>query len=111
MNLLRAYEILGIPYGSDSSAVRRQWRRLARIHHPDRGGLASDFCAIIEAYQFIVDTPPVVRGETTILAINGPRYKQPLKKTPVSPYYWSEQEWLENEFGHLGYWTRSGTRR
>ena len=110
MNLPQAYQILGIPYGSDSSTVRRQWRRLARIHHPDRGGSATDFCRIIEAYQFIVNTPPAARGET-ILAINGPRYRQPLKPTPVSPYYWSEQEWLEKEFGHLGYWTRNGTRR
>ena len=112
MNLLRAYQILGVPYGSESSVVRRQWRRLARTHHPDRGGLAEEFCRIIEAYKFIVDTPPAARGATTTtLTISGPRYKQPLKKTPMSPYYWSEQEWLEQEFGHLGYWTRNGTRR
>lgn len=36
--LARCYTDLGVPYGTDFAQVRRAWKRLVRLHHPDVQG-------------------------------------------------------------------------
>ncbi|HEX3555633.1 MAG TPA: J domain-containing protein [Thermoanaerobaculia bacterium] len=36
--LARSYAEIGVPYGADLRQVRRAWRRLVRLHHPDLHG-------------------------------------------------------------------------
>jgi DnaJ-like protein len=48
-----AYRTLGLPRGSDGAAIRRAWRRLARLHHPDRGGSGPRMQEINAAYRLL----------------------------------------------------------
>ena len=51
----RHYETLGLAPGATSEEVRRAYRRLAVVHHPDKGGDVEKFRAISEAYEAIGD--------------------------------------------------------
>lgn len=44
------YAVLGCSPGDPPEKLRREWRRLAKIHHPDHGGDAETFRRIREAY-------------------------------------------------------------
>jgi DnaJ-class molecular chaperone len=55
MNASLAYQTLGLPFGSEESALKSSWRRLVRTHHPDLGGNATAFLQVQEAYEFLTD--------------------------------------------------------
>jgi DnaJ-like protein len=46
-----AYEILALPSESGLATVKRAYRRLARLHHPDRGGSPEAMRAVNLAYR------------------------------------------------------------
>lgn len=46
-----AYTILQLPVNAPWVDIQNAYRRLAAKHHPDKGGLASDFARIQQAYQ------------------------------------------------------------
>ena len=48
------YKILGLTNGATDEEVKQAYRKLAMIHHPDRGGDAEEFKKIKEAYEMIV---------------------------------------------------------
>jgi len=48
------HEILGVAETATFSEVKKAYRRLARIHHPDKGGSAGDFERIARAYQSLL---------------------------------------------------------
>lgn len=48
-----AYEILDLERGEPIDSVTKQYRKLAAIHHPDKGGKREDFIAIRQAYEVI----------------------------------------------------------
>ncbi len=39
---VNAYDVLGIPRGSDAAICRRAYRKLAKLYHPDITGDADD---------------------------------------------------------------------
>lgn len=49
------YEVLGVARSATSSDLRRAYRRLALVHHPDRAGAASAprFAQIADAYRVL----------------------------------------------------------
>lgn len=47
------YRALGVSPSADGEALKSAYRRLARSRHPDRGGSASDFQALKEAYELL----------------------------------------------------------
>jgi curved DNA-binding protein CbpA len=47
---------LGVPKGSDEKSIRKAFREKARKLHPDKGGSASDFRELYEAYEILRDT-------------------------------------------------------
>lgn len=51
------YATLGVHAGMDNVEIRAAYLRLARVHHPDRGGDTNLFADINEAYQAIKDAP------------------------------------------------------
>jgi len=111
MNIRLAQTILGVSIDDEKSLIRSKWRKLALIHHPDRGGDAEKFRMAADAYQTLID-PIAAATQSGIMRLNGPAPKKVHKRLRyVNPWYWEEQEWLEKEFGHLGFWTRRGTRR
>ena len=48
---LQAYQVLGLAPEADWSQVQKTYRQLASEQHPDRGGDATQFMAIREAYE------------------------------------------------------------
>lgn len=50
---MSAWDTLGVPVGAPMKEVTAAYRRLALVHHPDRGGKAEDFARITEAYESI----------------------------------------------------------
>ena len=47
------YKILGIAKGASEEDVKKAYRKLAHKYHPDKGGEASRFKEISEAYQIL----------------------------------------------------------
>ncbi len=111
MSVVVARALLGSDPEDGQHVLRRRWRNLAKTHHPDRGGDPAMFLKITEAYQ-LLSNPQIHRGAIPAprpsMQISGPAARVPRE---MDPYYWSDQEWLENEFGHLGWWNRDGLRR
>ncbi|MCH2197813.1 MAG: J domain-containing protein [Flavobacteriales bacterium] len=52
------FQILELKPGASTDEIKKAYRRLAKVHHPDRAGGNADpktFIAINEAYEFLVD--------------------------------------------------------
>lgn len=49
------YETLGIDKSADTDEIRQAYKRLAKEHHPDRGGDAEKFKKIQEAHEVLTD--------------------------------------------------------
>ena len=41
----------GLPYDADAVAVKKRFRELAKLYHPDTGGDADQFIALMEDYK------------------------------------------------------------
>lgn len=52
----RPYEILGLAVGAPVADVKKAFRALAKLHHPDKGGDAEAFVEVHHAY-FRINTP------------------------------------------------------
>jgi hypothetical protein len=62
-----AARVLQLPLTAPTGEVKQAYRRLAREHHPDRGGDPDRFQHLQRAYERLADpdtprTPPVARG-------------------------------------------------
>ena len=67
------WDILGIPPDSDFAEVKKAYKSLSRIHHPDKGGKVTNWLAIAEAYETIKSKnyiPIVKENNTQLLNIN-----------------------------------------
>ncbi|MFT6125770.1 MAG: DnaJ-class molecular chaperone [Flavobacteriaceae bacterium] len=49
------YKILNIPCNSDKKIIKIAYRKLVKIHHPDRGGNKEAFIIIQKAYEDLLD--------------------------------------------------------
>lgn len=49
------YDRLGLERGSDSNDIRKAYMKLARTHHPDKGGNPEEFKEIQKAYEILSD--------------------------------------------------------
>lgn len=50
------YEILGVPKTASQQEIKSAYRKLAVLHHPDKGGDINKFQEISEAYDTLSDT-------------------------------------------------------
>lgn len=49
------YEVLGVERDADSSTIKKAHRKLALVHHPDKGGDENEFRLVQEAYECLSD--------------------------------------------------------
>lgn len=49
------YQILGISYDSDAESIKKKFRKLSKINHPDKGGDEKKYQQITEAYTVLGD--------------------------------------------------------
>ena len=49
------YETLGVDKGASKKDIRQAFRKLSRIHHPDKGGDAHKFKDVAAAYEILSD--------------------------------------------------------
>lgn len=54
------YQTLELRPGATKEEVKKAFRRLAHIHHPDKGGTAAKFNQISTAYRALVNSAPDV---------------------------------------------------
>ncbi|CAK0855537.1 unnamed protein product, partial [Prorocentrum cordatum] len=52
---MRLYGLLGVRRGASDAAVRSAYRRRALATHPDKGGSASEFLEVVEAFEVLSD--------------------------------------------------------
>ena len=53
------HAILGLRYGATPEEIKKAFRKLAHIHHPDKGGNEEKFKEINEAYQYLQKNPGI----------------------------------------------------
>ena len=51
----KLYKDLGLPPGSDIEKIKKTYRSLAMIHHPDKGGDPDYFKTIVHAQEILTD--------------------------------------------------------
>ena len=49
------YSTLGVKKDADDTAIKRAYRKLAKLHHPDKGGDESKFKEVNSAYEVLSD--------------------------------------------------------
>jgi len=54
-NSMSYYETLGVERGASADQIKKAYRNLARVNHPDKGGDAEKFKAIGQAYEVLSD--------------------------------------------------------
>lgn len=52
---MKLYEILGVSEDAPIGEIKKAYRKLAKIHHPDKGGDAEEFQKYEEAYSILSD--------------------------------------------------------
>jgi curved DNA-binding protein CbpA len=62
---MNPYEVLEVPREADRDTIRRNYRILAKMHHPDHGGEAATFREIQEAYEILTDPERRARFDQT----------------------------------------------
>ena len=55
MNSQTPYEVLGLTKSASQEEIKKAYRKLAREHHPDKGGDAEKFKKVQEAYEAVGD--------------------------------------------------------
>lgn len=53
-NMANAMELLGLNEGFTSNDVKKAYRRLSKIHHPDVGGKQENFIKLKKAYDYVM---------------------------------------------------------
>ena len=69
---MNPYQALGVPKDASPEAIRAAYRKLARQHHPDKGGKVAEFQNIQAAYDVLADSERKARYDQTGETGTGP---------------------------------------
>lgn len=113
-----ARQVLGLPQGAllSEGEIKAAWKREAMKSHPDLGGSGERFVEVSRAVDLLrslsgrpsITTAPVSvdrRSRFPAFSMTGPVQRQPRQ---ADPGYEARQRSLEEAYGHLGDWGRSG---
>ncbi len=82
----RLYRVLGLdPKDATQDAVKREFQRLARVLHPDKGGSDAEFAALREAFETLHD--PKRRAVYDLQAYE-PRHRDATSEADSSKVLW-----------------------
>lgn len=111
------YLVLGLSRDASSTAIRSAYRRLAKLHHPDRlGGSRSDrFRRVSEAYSVLSDPERRRRYDATLAPVDGLRGRserpdEPAREQGVDES-WALRDAFESSAGRVGREARGLPRR
>lgn len=65
------YKILELQPSCAKEDIKKAFRKLAHIHHPDKGGSATKFKEILEAYQYLEKHHGEVKEEVITIRFHG----------------------------------------
>jgi curved DNA-binding protein CbpA len=78
------YRVLGVPYGASQPVVLEAYRRLSKLHHPDReGGSEERFVEIHEAYEALRTRPAPEASLEERLAAMETELRESAKRGPT----------------------------
>ena len=82
MTAIDPYRTLGLAPGASQAEIKRAYRQLAKLYHPDSAGerALARFLAIQAAYEALVDEPGRPRA--------GPRWRRPTRPAGPPPPPW-----------------------
>jgi curved DNA-binding protein CbpA len=63
--MIDLYRLLGLKRGATRDEIRKAYRRMAKIFHPDSGGSVQQFSALATAHEVLSDTRRRERYDTT----------------------------------------------
>jgi len=69
-NNINYYEILELDKEASNEDIKKAYRRLVKVHHPDTGGSSEKFNLITEAYNILSDPSERDRYDRNLLGIN-----------------------------------------
>jgi molecular chaperone DnaJ len=58
------YQVLGVGKNASADEIKKAYRKLAKVHHPDKGGDETIFKEISEAYEVLSDNDKKARYDT-----------------------------------------------
>lgn len=70
-NSYRALFVLGLKSGASARKLKSAYRKLARKHHPDKGGSAEEFKIVKGAYDYLVENGTTEKAELPSYGIVG----------------------------------------
>lgn len=73
------YCVLGLSANSTSAEVKQSYKKLAMIHHPDRGGSSAEFKKITNAYNQIINS-----CKSAVVDMHQPHHYNPVIRVTVS---------------------------
>jgi curved DNA-binding protein CbpA len=109
-----ARQVLGLPQGVllSEGQIKVAWKREAMKSHPDLGGSAERFVEVSRAVDLLRSLSGLVttqsaskRSTVPVFSIAGPVRRPPMRRDSG---YEDRQRALEEAYGHLGDWGRSG---
>lgn len=59
------YELLGVDPKAETAAIKKAYQKLAKVHHPDKGGDPEKFLELQEAFEVLSDAERRLRYDTT----------------------------------------------
>jgi len=89
------YKILGVERDATYAAIKKAYRKLAQVNHPDRGGDKEKFQAIQKAYHVLSDIESRTRYDAT------GQYDQMAEKTEADAINASAMNALRNLLSHV----------
>lgn len=54
-NKINAMKLMGLSDGFTKADVKKAYRKLSKVHHPDCGGLQANFIKLTKAYNYLMD--------------------------------------------------------